>query len=506
MKIRDLFEHHGVIGNPFAEEDAQNDTVFKSSCIKTSFHSSWDKIYGNPAEPSSSIVFGEKGSGKTALRIQMIRMLTEYNTDNPEKRPLVIDYSDLNPFIDRFRHRFSANRKIQKVLAKWELWDHLDAVLSLGTTQLVDRILAPGAVPHPAAVDNISSKTQSLPVSELNEQQVSDLLLLAMCYDVPNTVNIVPRWKKLAKKIHYRTWASLFQNHWESSLGIAATLLITFIAHHWAGGLGFLGSRWFYILLFISWLPLILKASQRFWKAFKLKHSLRVLPHLKANLFKELMSLRKADFSGMSFPVRGNTANRYEMLSKFLGVCGTLGFDGLIVIMDRVDEPYLINGSPELEKLIIWSLFDNKLLKYSRTGFKLLLPGELLYFIDHEDSEFRQRARLDKMNLVRSLDWTGESLFDLVNVRLRACAMDGKTPDITDFFEPSIDKKRLINAFAKLKVPRHLFKFLYGVFGQHVNNHTDTEPVWKISEGTFEAALALYLRNRDASERNLGVV
>jgi len=437
-------------------------------------------------------------------------MLTEYNTDNPQKRPLVIDYSDLNPFIDRFRHRFSASKKIQKVLARWELWDHLDAVLSLGTTQLIDRILAPGTVPHPAAVDTVNTKTDNtktepLPVEKLNEQQVSDLLLLAICYDVPNTVNILPRWKRLARKLRYFPCLFFFHRHWESSLGIAATLLISFLSVRLTDGWGFLANKWFYLFVLISWLPLLWKMLTRFWKAFKLKRSLRVLPHLKANLFNMLMCLRKNDFSSMSFPVSGNT-DRYELLAKFLGVCDTLGLDGLIVIVDRVDEPYLINGLPELEKLVVWSVLDNKLLKYSRVGFKLLLPSQLLDFIDRESSEFHQRARLDKMNLIRSLDWTGESLFDLVNIRLRACAMDGKTPDITEFFEPSINRNRLISAFAKLKVPRHLFKFLYVVFGQHVNNYTDGDPVWKISEGTFESALALYLRNRDAAERNLGVM
>jgi hypothetical protein len=218
------------------------------------------------------------------------------------------------------------------------------------------------------------------------------------------------------------------------------------------------------------------------------------------------MRLQKPDYSGMPFPVSGNTENRYEMLAKFLNVCGALGLNGMIVLMDRVDEPYLINGSSELMKLIVWTIFDNKLLKHDRVGLKLLLPDQLLRALERESEEFRQRARLDKQNLIRSLDWTGESLFDLTNARLKACAADGKMPDITDFFDPAIDRRRLVDVFAKLKVPRHLFKFLYGLFGRHVQEHTDTEPVWKISAATFESALALYLREREAAEHNLGVV
>ncbi|MDR2115412.1 MAG: hypothetical protein LBP87_03420 [Planctomycetaceae bacterium] len=501
MKIRDLFEHYGVLGNPFAEEDAQNDVVFKSSCIKTSFHSAWDKIYGNPAEPATSVVFGEKGSGKTALRIQMIRMLTEYNTDHSETRPIVLDYSDLNPFIDRFRHRFPQGRKIQKVLARWELWDHLDAILSLGVTQLIDRILEPGQTSHPAAVD-----LKPLPIEKLNIHQVRDLLLLASCYDTSRSENTVSRWNRLAKKLRYRTWESFFSNNWELSLGILGTFISTWSVFQWTGSLGFLMNRWFYLIVFVLWSPLLRKILQRFTKAWSIKRSLRVLPHLKSNLFKILMYLRKMDFNGMPFPVSGNTDNRYEMLAKFLGFCDTLGLNGLIVLMDRVDEPYLVNGSPELMKLIVWSIFDNKLLKHERVGLKLLLPNQLLDFMERESKDFHQRARLDKQNLIRSLDWTGESLFDLTNARLAACAADGKSPVITDFFDVPLDRRRLVEAFAKLKVPRHLFKFLYSLFGQHVNKHTDTEAVWKISETAFESALLLYLRDRDAAERNLGVV
>ena len=69
MKIQQFLEHHGIASNPFADEDAQTDVVFKEHCIDSTHHPTWDKIYGNPADPSTSIVFGEKGAGKTALRL-----------------------------------------------------------------------------------------------------------------------------------------------------------------------------------------------------------------------------------------------------------------------------------------------------------------------------------------------------------------------------------------------------------------------------------------------------
>ena len=70
MKLEHFFKHHGIVGNPFSEEDAQTDTVFKRRCLATIHHPAWNKFFGSPSDPSTALVFGEKGSGKTALRLQ----------------------------------------------------------------------------------------------------------------------------------------------------------------------------------------------------------------------------------------------------------------------------------------------------------------------------------------------------------------------------------------------------------------------------------------------------
>ena len=84
MNIQQFLAHHGLIANPFVEEDAQTDQVFKEHCLRETFHPAWEKIYGNPVDPSTSIVFGEKGSGKTAIRLQMFEHLMLHNTDRPD--------------------------------------------------------------------------------------------------------------------------------------------------------------------------------------------------------------------------------------------------------------------------------------------------------------------------------------------------------------------------------------------------------------------------------------
>ena len=152
MKIQQFLDHHGIASNPFTDEDAQTDLVFKGACIRSTFHPLWDKIYGDPSEPATAVVFGEKGAGKTALRLQLARHLADFNAEHPDRQVFVVAYDDFNPFLDRFRERFSGRRRrADRMLEQWRLWDHVDAVLSLAVTQLVDRILGAKQARHPAA-------------------------------------------------------------------------------------------------------------------------------------------------------------------------------------------------------------------------------------------------------------------------------------------------------------------------------------------------------------------
>ena len=121
-------------------------------------------------------------------------------------------------------------------------------------------------------------------------------------------------------------------------------------------------------------------------------------------------------------------------------------FDGILVLVDRVDEPYLINGSTDLMRALVWPMLDNKFLKHPGLGLKLLLPIELERLVDRESRDFHQRARLDKQNLIRSLGWTGQSLYDMANARIAACAAEGSSPKITELFE-GVDERRLMDAF-----------------------------------------------------------
>jgi hypothetical protein len=169
-----------------------------------------------------------------------------------------------------------------------------------------------------------------------------------------------------------------------------------------------------------------------------------------------------------------------------------------------LDEPHLINGSAELMKALLWPMLDNKFLKHPGLGLKIMAPIELTRFIDREERDFYQRARLDKQNMISSFEWSGEALYDVANARLAACAMEGTQPKLRDFIDESVSDRRIIEVLRGLRTPRHLFKFLYRLFVAHCNAHVDVEPVWRVSASAFESTLALYTRDQDAFDRGVG--
>lgn len=501
MRLQQLLDHHGVGSNPFAQEDAQSDSVFKSHCIRSTYHPSWDKIFGDPADPSTSIVFGEKGAGKTAIGMQIVQHLAQYNQDHADRQDFVILYNDLNPCIGQFLSR--RRQRVDKALGDWSLWDHIDAILALGVTQLVDRLLGVKQPQHPAAVE-----TSGVDPRGLEPAQARDILLLAACYDQSTAENRELRWQRLARKLRFSTWRS----YWDLALGIGITVaLIALLVwqNQWSSlllpTLGML-PPWPWAVIAGAWAPRLWRLAKSQWQAWRIARKTRVLQRDVGSLRRLLMRMPTAKLAGQPLPGMSRGDDRYEFLSKFQQAIRPLGFTGIVVLLDRLDEPHAINGSAPLMRAILWPMLDNKFLKQPGIGLKLLLPAELVVYIDREDRHFYERARLDKQNMIRSLRWTGQSLYDVADARVKACATAGSTPTLGSLFEEAVDSRRLQSAFESLRVPRHLFKFLDRVLTAHCVAHTDDKPSWKINSGTFESTLAVYQRELDASDRGVGAV
>ena len=499
MNIHSFLEYHGIIRNPFAEEDAQTDQVFKEHCISSAYHPIWDKVYGDPKEPSTSIIFGPKGSGKTAIRLQIDQHLSHYNEQHPSDRVFVIRYDDFNPFLDHFCERMSrrTTRKPEKVLDAWRLWDHMDAILCLGVTDLVDRIL--GTRPRKPS-EAISSSS----IDALDRTSARDMLLLAACYDQSTASSFTDRWNDLRKRLHYGN----LQVVWSLVLAIAsglfsvilvAWMMLRNVGAEDAGGTS-LHVLWLVpIITLAGSLPFLIKTFKCQRDAMGIHRHMRVGKRETSSMRKVLQQFPSKELASQPLPRLDRTDDRYELLNKFQLILQRLGFRGVVVLMDRVDEPHMTGGKPELMQRFVWPLLDNKLLKHPGIGFKIMLPQELHREIERETREFHERARLDKQNVIPAFQWTGESLYDLARARMIACAAEGRTPEPKDLFADDVSYERLLSAFQSLRVPRHLFRLLYRVLVDHCNRHTDAQPVYKIKAETFESALAVYTREAEST-------
>jgi len=263
---------------------------------------------------------------------------------------------------------------------------------------------------------------------------------------------------------------------------------------------------WPYLAIAAGWLPWAGRWLKKSWLAMRIVRHTRVLNRSASVLRRILLRMPAKQLASQPLPLHARTDDRYELLGKLQTVLRTLGFPGIVVLVDRLDEPYLINGSPELMRALLWPMLDNKFLKHPGLGMKLLLPAELIRFIDRETRDFYEKARLDKQNLIRSLDWTGQALCDVTDARIKACAAEGAAPSMQKLFDEAIDSRRLQDALAGLRVPRRLFKFMYRLITTHCHAYTEQEPQWRISAPMFESVLAVYLRDQDAADRGMGAV
>lgn len=492
MTEQEFLQHHSLVRNPFVDEDAQTDTVFRDFCIGGTFHPSWSKVVGDAKQPATAIVFGAKGSGKTAMRLQLINHVARHNSAHPHQRVFLICYDDFNAYLGPLESQLPrrARGNADKVLGSLRLWDHMDAMISEGVTQLVDRILQPGHAS--AGLDAVGGGGEvSLDLDRLDRGQRRDLMLLTSIYDRSKSSNVRDRFEALRRKLRFRsigTWAPFV-------LGLLVTALggwLLAVLHR---------TESIALLTALYWVPVVLISgwgwyAARWWKrhrmAKRVVRNVRVLQRETSQLRPMLFSFLAKEIDEQPVPQSERSDDRYALLEKLQLILRTLGYPGTIVIIDRVDEPDLINGQSDRMKQLVWPLMDNKLLKHEHFGIKMLLPSELQPYAERETREFHERARLDKQNVVASFDWTGEALYDLLASRMKACAVSGASPSPKGFFASDVSEVRLISALQSLRTPRNVFRYLYQLIAEHCKRYRSEAPSYEISSELFESSLALY--------------
>ncbi|MCB9841407.1 MAG: hypothetical protein H6809_07145 [Phycisphaeraceae bacterium] len=490
MNLSQFFEHWKIVENPFRGEEARNDAVFaRMSALTTgdpaaaALHSDFEKVLGDPARPSTAIVFGEKGSGKTAMRLQIEARIARHNRESPDQRMFVVLYDDLNGFLDRLQSRAarhadaarpartkprparSRNGAEQRepdgaeVFKRIRLVDHIDAIVSTGVTRLVTALMSRGRSDEPAP-----------DVHGLELAARRDLLLLQALYDAGEHAD--ERTRRLRRLLHLPPPPAVM---WTVLVVLGAIPPVAFVVWSIFSPQG-AQDLWRLVVLLVLlglWFGVLIRrlVVDRFRVrslARRLQRQLRVLDRPERSLARALDALSSRDRDAEVLPVTESEDIRYAMLARLRRVLAGLGYAGIVVIVDRVDEPRLVAGDAERMRQLIWPMMSNKFLQQDAIGFKLLLPIELRYAVFKESSGFFQEARLDKQNMIERLSWTGATLYDLCAARLNACRAEGEPPiSLAAMFDEDVTRQDLIDALEQMHQPRDAFKFLYRCFSEH---------------------------------------
>ncbi|MDX2115174.1 MAG: hypothetical protein SFZ24_06060 [Planctomycetota bacterium] len=498
MNVSRFLEHWGITENPFKAEEARLDSVFARLGDFDTAHPDFEKFVGDFSRPATSIVFGEKGSGKTAMRLQLAGRVAAHNAASPDSKVLLVPYDDLGPLLDRFVSRVrsaddeDSPRGVTGKLKQLRLSDHLDGILHSAVVRVVDELIgAPGVPPSDAAVRAMRRAPARLR---------SDLLLLQALYD--RQEELEPRARELRRRIrgplntHRLLWKSLAVWGW---IPAAAFAVATFVVPRdlvptlwllW----GMYAALAVWALLLINWFfvqrLLVIRGRAR-----RVSKRLRVLgsrPDEIARIF-ELLPPHARPAAAM--PADETEERRYTLLARLRAAIRPMGYTGLLVVVDRVDEPALVSGDPDRMRAVLWPMLSNSFLQQEGVGVKLLLPVELRHELFRESATFFQEARLDKQNFVERLTWTGATLYDLCNARLRAChrpAADApQTISLVDLFAEDVTRQDIVDALDQMRQPRDAFKLLYACIQEHCSNVTEDAAQWRIPRLILETVRKL---------------
>lgn len=496
MNIATFFERWGIGENPFRAEEARQDAVFLRLADAAIAHPDFEKIAGDAQAPATAIVFGEKGSGKTAIRLQIARRIAEHNAADPGRKILLVAYDDLNPALDRFAahvgpavarrlsKRKASEGPVDDALARLKLFrlvDHMDAILNVATTRLVDAILGGSSISEefgesPARVFKRGSRA--------DKGLRRDLMLLQAAYDRPElgaSRTLALRSKVgAAVDLQGALWTALAVGGLAMPLGVAAAWVYyreERPEYPWLWAMAIALALWGLLLTKrLAWDRLKLIRLGR-----RVARQLRTLNRSAASFAHSFELLPVADRTSERLPTEESDEQRYAMFARLRGVVEPFGYRSIVVVMDRVDEPTLISGDADRMQAVVWPMLNNKFLQIEGVAFKLLLPIELRHSLFRESAAFFQSARLDKQNLIERLSWTGATLYDICNARVQACRKPGAEPvSLVDIFDADVTRQDLIDALDQMRQPRDAFKFLYQCVQEHCSRVTQEQAAYRI--------------------------
>ena len=492
MFIETWRKHWGLTQDPFSCEDADKDVILPRMS-ETAVHSAFDRLYGDPLSPAPGIVFGEKGSGKSGLRLAMRRKLS-----GPAHgaRVLCTEYLDFDGYLERFRRsvgaKAAADRIGRAVRDHWTLSDHLDALLSGGVTELVDQVLAEADWPT------------------LTSKQKADLLLLTGFYYDSRRSTTEDALRRLRGRLRLKSLRAPIVRTVRILLSVVAVALALAPSVGPSLGLDVPGTplAWYVaaaVLLSVVWGEALYRKAQLAAAARSVRN-VRVLdrdPALVAGVLAGLDPHVRREFA---LPKGTDQATRYDHVARFESLMRSFGRDSWYVLVDRIDEPSGLNSDPDAARRFVETLLDHKLLQVPGLALKLFLPVELDGIYRNASPDELKRMRLDKSNLVPQLDWTGQELIEIANQRIDACS---SSPGLTlqRFFAEDLSPDYLRQTLQTLGTPRYALGFLTSVFLEYARNLPGDLPEdaseWRVPRAHFDVLRASWIDQASLLRRKL---
>lgn len=484
MNSQAFLRHHRLDSNPFRGEEARQDAVFdrvETVCR----HPDFEKILGDLHHPAAAVVFGERGSGKTALRLQLESAMLQSGRADPAARCLVVDHDEFNPMLGAIGRSIGKDDP-EAVVSAVTLSDHLDVILARAVPTVVDAVVSarPPASGSLAGLDQARRSARGASLSVRRELQ-----RLQALYD--GGPDAGRRAARLRRVLH-------LPGRSRGRLMLAGTLLLSSLAAAWglAVALGAVTGHPKAILLPSAVLLLGALVTGVGWCRNRLRlgrvsraaaRGLRGLGRSAESFRRSAREVPASDLRELVPPTgRGGDEWRIERLGGLVEALHAIGVSGMVVLVDRVDEPVAVSGTTTRMRSLAWPLFRNKVLQMPGVGLKFLLPLELRDELARETPEFFREARLDKQNLLERLSWSGAMLFDLCNARLAACSSEDPAPRLMELFDDSVGRQDVVDALDQMQQPRDAFKLLYGLVQEHCSNVVEEESAFQIGKTTLD--------------------
>ncbi len=487
------WRHHWALDeDPFVQEDADKDTVLARVPMEA-VHSSFDRLYGSTDAPGPGIVFGEKGSGKSSLRLAMKRRLV----GDKDARAFFVEYIEFDSFLTEARKADrlppSGQKTARRVVERFLLADHIDAMLSLGVTKLADEI-SDGQ--HPSA-------------AELSKKHRASLVALTGLYYRSDERSGAEVDKGLRKAVKQGSGRS-FIKKLGLFVGFAAGLLLggAVIANDFDLELPFeIEDRALWVSVsaglliltgLLTWIPQLV-AQRRASRATK---AVRIVPRDPDPLTGLLLRLPSSVRRDLALPEGPAVGTRLVLLQRFIAILHDVGYRSFWVLMDRIDEATVLSGQADLMRSFVESLLEHRLLQFEGLALKLFLPIELSRLYLGATPDEQKSMRLDKASSIPELRWTGQELSQVAAQRLRAVRPEGTPLDqaggsLMDFFAEDVDEAEVREALSELGTPRLAFGFLGALMAEHARELNDDlgddDPAWRIPQRRFEILRASWL-------------